>query len=84
MNYDVVDVQPVEHLHLRVTFRDGLRGEVILAQSHLRGVFETLKNPDVFSKVSCANGFVEWPGDIDLAPDAMHKEVSRNGVWELV
>jgi len=25
--------------------------------------------------------FVEWPGEIDLAPDAMYEEVKKNGVW---
>jgi hypothetical protein len=84
MNYDVIEVQPVEHLHLTVKFRDGLSGEIILKESHLRGVFEALKNPDIFFRVNCENGFVEWPGEIDLAPDAMYDEVKKKGVWELV
>jgi hypothetical protein len=84
MNYDVIEVQPLEHLHLNVKFRDGLSGDIILKESHLNGVFEALKNPDVFSQVNCENGFVEWPGEIDLAPDAMYQEVKKNGVWELV
>jgi len=84
MNYDVIKVQPVEYLHLNVTFRDGLKGEVIFKESHLKGVFEALKNPVVFSHVNCDHGFVEWPGEIDLAPDAMYDEVKKKGVWELV
>ncbi|MGB7569068.1 MAG: DUF2442 domain-containing protein [Chitinivibrionales bacterium] len=83
MNYDVIEVKPIDHLLLRVKFRDGLSGEVILRESHLSGVFEPLKDPDIFSKANCENGFVEWPGDIDLAPDAMYEEVKRNGVWKL-
>jgi hypothetical protein len=27
--------------------------------------------------------FVEWPGDIDLAPDAMYDEIKALGVWIL-
>ena len=84
MNYDVIDVQPLDHLHLNVKFRDGLKGKVIFKESHLSGVFEALKNPTLFSRVNCEHGFVEWPGDIDLAPDAMYEEVKKNGVWELV
>lgn len=84
MNYDVVQVKSVGHLRLAVTFRDGLKGEVIFKESHLSGVFETLKNPEVFSQANCENGFVEWPGEIDLAPDAMYDEVKKNGAWELV
>jgi hypothetical protein len=83
MHYDVIEVQPLDHLHLSVKFRDGLNGEVIFKKSHLNGVFEALKNPDIFSKVTCENGFVEWPGDIDLAPDAMYEEVKKSGVWKL-
>jgi hypothetical protein len=29
------------------------------------------------------HGFVEWPGDIDLAPDAMYDEIKALGVWIL-
>jgi hypothetical protein len=83
MKYDVIEVTPVKHLHLKVTFRDGLRGEVKIMESHLNGVFEALKNPVVFNNVNCAHGFVEWPGDIDLAPDAMYEEVKKSGIWEL-
>lgn len=82
-DYDVVSVQAVEHLRLAVRFRDGLAGEVILKESHLRGVFEPLKDPAFFARVSCAEGFVEWPGEIDPAPDAMHDEIRAHGRWVL-
>jgi hypothetical protein len=28
-------------------------------------------------------GAVTWPGEIDLAPDAMHDEIKKNGKWVL-
>ena len=59
MNYDVINVRSIDHLRLSVTFRDGLQGEVVFKESHLNGVFEVLKNPNIFSQVSCLNGFVE-------------------------
>jgi hypothetical protein len=37
----------------------------------------------VFAQVRCDHGFVEWPGDIDLAPDAMYDEIKALGVWIL-
>jgi hypothetical protein len=83
-NYDVVEVQIAEHLHFKVKFRDGLVGEVILKESHLNGDFEDLKDPEIFSKVHCENGFVEWPGGIFLAPDAMYEEIKKNGVCVLI
>ncbi len=83
MEYDVVDVRAIEHFRLKVTFRDGLSGEVVFREGHLNGVFEPLKDPRVFSQVDCAHGFVQWPGEIDLAPDAMYRAVKERGVWEL-
>ena len=79
----VVFVEALEHLRLRVRFRDGLTGEVVFIESELRGVFEPLKDPAFFAKVSCAEGFVSWPGEIDLAPDAMHDEIRDHGTWIL-
>lgn len=84
MHNDVVHVCPIGHLRLIVTFRDGLKGEVIFRESHLNGVFKALNNPEVFLQATCEHGFVEWPGEIDLAPDAMYEEVKKNGAWELV
>jgi hypothetical protein len=83
MDYDVVAVMAVEHLHLRVEFRDGLTGDVILLESHLDGVFRPLRDPRFFGQVGCPNGFVEWPGEIDLAPDAIYQAVKEFGVCEL-
>jgi hypothetical protein len=79
----VISVEVPEHLRLLVRFRDGLAGEVIFKESHLTGVFEPLKEPAFFARVSCAEGFVEWPGEIDLAPDAMYDEISDHGTWIL-
>jgi hypothetical protein len=83
MDDTVVSVEALEHLRLIVRFRDGLTGEVVFKQSHLRGVFEPLNDPAFFAQVSCGDGFVEWPGEIDLAPDAMHDEISDHGTWIL-
>lgn len=83
MYYDVVHVEPQGHLCLNVTFRDGTEGTVLFRESHLMGVFAALKNAELFNRVSCTHGFVEWPGNIDLAPDAMYAAIKQNGVWEL-
>lgn len=83
MSYNVISVKPVEHLKLAVRFADGLSGEVVFKESHLYGVFEALKNPEMFAKVHCEQGFVEWPGELDLAPDAMYEEIKSTGVWVL-
>jgi hypothetical protein len=83
MHYKVVSVKPLEHLRLAVRFADGLSGEVVFKESHLYGVFEALKDPSVFAQARCDDGFVEWPGEIDIAPDAMYDGIKERGVWVL-
>lgn len=83
MQYDVVAVHPTAHLLLTVRFADGVEGTVQLKPSHLYGVFAALNDPLVFQHVHCRNGFVEWPCDIDLAPDAMYESIRNNGSWVL-
>ena len=81
MHWDVVSVRAAGPLRLAVRFVDGLAGEVQLKESSLTGVFEALKDPEVFAQVRCDQGFVEWPGNLDLAPDAMYDEIKAHGCW---
>ena len=83
MEYDVVDVQPVTPMALQVRFADGTAGQVRFEPSHLTGVFEALKDPIVFAQARIEAGAVTWPGDIDLAPDAMYAEIKSHGLWVL-
>ena len=66
-----------------VEFADGVQGEVRFLPSHLTGVFKPLLDPDFFAQVSVRDGAVTWPGDLDLAPDAMYDAVKQLGVWVL-
>ena len=83
MYWDVTSVQPEHHLTLTVKFSDGLQGTVRFKPSHLTGVFESLKDEEYFNKVFVNHGVVTWPGELDLAPDAMHTEIKKNGCWVL-
>ena len=83
MEWDVVEVQPVPPMALRVRFADGTAGLVRFEVSHLTGVFEALKDPAVFIQARIEAGAVTWPGDLDLAPDAMHAEIKARGEWVL-
>jgi hypothetical protein len=83
MYWDVTAVQPKAHLVLEVIFADGLQGTVQFKPSHLTGVFESLKDENYFNQVFVAHGAVTWPGELDLAPDAMHAEIKKNGQWIL-
>ena len=83
MYWDVVEVKPLEPLGLFVRFTDGLTGEVRFKPEHFSGVFEPLKDPAYFKQVYVDHGAVAWPGQIDLAPDAMYQEIKAKGVWVL-
>jgi hypothetical protein len=81
---NVIHVEATGPLTLFVKFDDGIEGEVRFTPSHLRGVFEKLKDPDYFSQVGIHYGAVSWPNEIpDLAPDNMHRHLKRDGEWVL-
>ena len=83
MYWDVMSATIVNHLEFTVTFADGLTGRVRMLPSHLYGVFEKLKDPTFFNQLQVANGFVSWPDENDLAPDAMYEAIRRDGEWRL-
>ena len=83
MEYDVVDVQPVMPMALLVRFADGATELVRFEPSHLTGMFEALKDPIVSAQARIEAGAVTWPGDLDLAPDAMYREIKSRGDWVL-
>lgn len=69
---------------LRVAFADGLVGTVDLSElvsSSKAGVFTVLADPALSRQVRLAYGAVAWPGELDLAPDAMHDAIQQHGEW---
>ena len=86
MPWRVVAVRPLPDFKIHVRFVDGTQGEVdinTLVHSPTAGVFADLANPSVFAQVSIEHGAVTWPGQIDLAPDAMYDEIKCHGTWVL-
>lgn len=82
-DYDVIAVRPLGAARLAVRFADGLEGEVIFRDTFFFGVFAAVKDPILFAQVGCDQGFVQWPGNLDLAPDAMHDAIAQHGQWVL-
>ncbi len=79
-------VKPLDHYRLEVEFVDGTRGVVDLSKQIVNpqaGVFAALKEASLFNQVYLEYGAVTWPGEIDLAPDAMYDEIKRHGEWIL-
>jgi hypothetical protein len=86
MPWWVVQLEALADFQLSVTFLDGLTGIVDLshlAHSPDAGVFAASAGPARFAAVGLVYGAVTWPGEVDLAPDAMHQALRRNAVWTL-
>jgi hypothetical protein len=86
MPWRVVEARALDGYRLQVRFVDGLEGEVdmsALVRSPTAGVFARLAEPSLFAQVFVEHGAVTWPGEIDLAPDAMHAEIKKSGKWVL-
>lgn len=81
--WDVTEVALEAPWVLRVSFTDGTEGLVRVEKSHLTGVFEPLHNLSFFEQVYVEDGAVAWPGEIDLAPDAMYDAIKEHGEWVL-
>lgn len=82
----VVAVAPSKNFSVIVRFVDGTQGTVHLFElihSPRAGVFGVLADANLFAKVYVDKGAVTWPGDLDLAPDAMYVELKQNGIWKL-
>lgn len=79
---DVTDVAVLRHGVLRVTFADGITGEVEVLNRMRGPVFDEARTAAGFAKASVDSetGTVVWPGGADLAPDTLYDRV-RTGAW---
>ena len=80
MYWDVVEVRPEADYELFVRFANGVSGRIRLAPESLTGALAPLRDPAFFDRVFIENGAVAWPGEIDLAPDAMYEEIARQAI----
>ena len=82
----VSEVRAMPDYKLWVRFNDGVEGTVSMAglvHSTQADVFAALRDEELFFKVSFQYGAVTWPNDLDLAPDAMHEAIQKDGEWVL-
>ncbi len=80
---DVCDVEVLGHYRLRLTFSDGLVGDVDL--SHLaewEGIFAPLHDPAFFARVRVDPeiGTITWPGGADLAPEVLYERAAAHPI----
>jgi hypothetical protein len=79
---DITDVVVSAHGRLRLTFADGLTGEVDVLDRMRGPVFTRARTPEGFVevRVDSQTGTVCWPNGADLAPDTLYERV-RTGRW---
>lgn len=84
MRWRVAEAHALPGYNLRVRFLDGLEGVVDMSRliaSVDGGVFKGLADPAAFQQARVENGAITWPGELDLAPDAMHRAIATSGRW---
>jgi len=73
------DVTAVEYRHdfiYRVTFDDGLEGDVDLTEFVGGGpVFEPLREPEFFRRARVEAGTISWPNGADIAPEVLYERL---------
>jgi hypothetical protein len=79
---DITAVVVVDHGVLRLTFADGLTGDVAVLERMRGPVFAEARTPTGFATaaVDAETGTVVWPGGADLAPDTLYERI-RTGTW---
>ncbi len=74
----IVKLAPRERFQLFIRYDDGAAGVLDLSALAGRGVFASWLEPGAYEKVRLSErGAPEWPGDIDLCPDALYLELTR-------
>jgi len=78
--HDVVGVEVSGEYRLRLTFDDGTVGEIDFAGREWRGVFEPLRDPEYFARVTvdADAGTVTWPNGADMAPEPLYEQARQN------
>lgn len=74
----IVEVEARKGYRIWIRFEDEVSGEVDLSGLVGKGVFRRWKEEAEFRKVHIdpETGTVAWPGDIDLAPDALYRDLA--------
>ena len=80
--YIITDASIVRYGVVKLTFADGLSGEVEILQRMWGPVFERARTEEGFAEMylDAESYTIAWPGEVDLAPDTLYERV-RTGVW---
>jgi hypothetical protein len=79
---DVTGVEVVGDHRLRLTFADGIVGDVGFEGREWRGVLAPLADATFFAQVRVdpEAGTIAWPNGVDFAPEPLYAEARANRV----
>lgn len=80
-----IEVRPLGRYRIWLRYQDGTEGEVDLSDLAGRGVFADWDDEGVFAQIGLdPHGAVEWPGDLDLCPEALYLRLTGKRPEEVV
>lgn len=73
---DITGVEVLGGYRIRLTFADGVIGEIEFAGRDWRGVFAPLRDPAYFARVAVdpESGTIAWPNGTDMAPEPLYEK----------
>ena len=79
---DVIAVEVLGDHRLRLTFEDGVVGDISFTGRVWRGVSESLADPSFFAQVRVDPeiGTVVWPNGFDMAPETLYERAREHQV----
>lgn len=80
----IIDATAMDNFQVSLRFEDGATGIVDLSPLAGRGVFSAWLEDGVFEQLSIsANGALQWPGELDLCPDALYLQMTDKTASEV-
>lgn len=74
MNYAVISVEAIENCNLLLTFKTGEK-KIYDMKPHLDGgIFEELKDKNLFRKVRVGFDTIEWENGADFDPEVLYQD----------
>lgn len=80
----IVEIAARARFRLFLRYDDGTAGVVDLSPLAGQGVFASWLEPGVFERVRLTEaGAPEWPGEVDLCPDALYLEMTGKAAEDM-
>ena len=81
----IVEAMPLDRFRVSLRFDNGAAGTVDLSHLVGRGVFRVWEEAGVFEQLSISPvGALQWPGDLDLCPDALYLQMTVQPAGEVI